>query len=179
MRVCEDKGKLSTVFTQNIDGLDYQALPKEKVVPVHGSLAKAECEGCKTPHDFGEFQDKVRDKIRDIYKKGPEGPEVSENILCKECKMPLVKPATVLYGRSLPDEYHERLTSDLPLSDALVVVGTSLTVAPACLLPFQAPGHKILVNAEETENPGWDVELIGKADEKFATIACELGWLKG
>mmetsp|Transcript_276 Transcript_276/g.296 ORF Transcript_276/g.296 Transcript_276/m.296 type:complete len:151 (+) Transcript_276:59-511(+) len=38
----EKKGVLSRVYTQNIDGLDYQMdIPHEKIVPCHGSLGSA------------------------------------------------------------------------------------------------------------------------------------------
>ena len=31
-------GKLTRLYTQNIDGLDFQVVPRDKIVPVHGSL---------------------------------------------------------------------------------------------------------------------------------------------
>jgi NAD-dependent SIR2 family protein deacetylase len=55
MRMCQDKGLLSMVFSQNIDGLDISA-GVEKVVAVHGSILKAECEFCKANYPF----DKVK-----------------------------------------------------------------------------------------------------------------------
>ena len=40
-------GKLTRLYTQNIDGLDYQCeLPSDKIVAVHGSIGRVACEGC-------------------------------------------------------------------------------------------------------------------------------------
>lgn len=47
-RVLHDKGLLRRVYTQNIDGLDHQVgLPDSRIVNVHGTLTKVECESCK------------------------------------------------------------------------------------------------------------------------------------
>jgi len=40
-------GKLTRLYTQNIDGLDYQTgLPHDHIVPVHGSIGSVACEVC-------------------------------------------------------------------------------------------------------------------------------------
>ena len=166
------------MLTQNIDGLDYQALDEESIIPVHGSLGIVECEGCKAKVDLETFSAEVETNIRDIYGKGLSGPKVSTPILCTVCGKPLVKPATVLYGRNLPAIFFEALKRDLPPSDALVVVGTSLTVSPANTVPYLAGGKKILVN-QEAVHESFDCELLGTADVQFAKLARELGWLEG
>lgn len=50
-------GKLTRLYTQNIDGLEGQCktLPREKVVPVHGSMDRAACEYCGEEADYDEF----------------------------------------------------------------------------------------------------------------------------
>merc|ERR1712226_1163403 len=42
-------GKLVRVYTQNIDGLEDQCsqIPEDKVIPVHGTMDRAECARCK------------------------------------------------------------------------------------------------------------------------------------
>ena len=55
-RFLEEEQLLSRVFTQNIDGLDYQTgISREKVTNVHGSLARVSCEGCKREMPFETF----------------------------------------------------------------------------------------------------------------------------
>lgn len=48
---------------------------------------------------------------------------------------PGVKPATVLYGRSLPEEFFTCLAQDKAVANVLLVMGTSLTVYPAVRVP--------------------------------------------
>jgi NAD-dependent SIR2 family protein deacetylase len=66
----ERTGKLTRLYTQNIDGLERQCagLPPELVVAVHGTLSEAGCEGCGRPvHDYREFCGRVERQIKDIY----------------------------------------------------------------------------------------------------------------
>lgn len=117
--------KLTRIYTQNIDGLQNQCdkIPADKIVSVHGSLSQASCEGCNEPMDYDEFCKAVETNIKDIY--NPEaGPPESKSILCGNCQQPLVKPTTVLFGRSLPSEFFERTKEDLPKTDLLIVAGT-------------------------------------------------------
>lgn len=107
-----------------------------------------------------------------------------------------MKPCTVLYGRSLPEEYWAAVASDFPRDvDLVIVAGTSLTVGPANLLPLRvAPGTpRLVVNRErvgeamgfdyrdDAEGPGGgyagDGFVGGDSDAAFAAIAAELGWL--
>jgi len=59
--------KLTRVFTQNIDGLDFQCeeIPLDKIVPAHGTIGKAVCEGCGEIADYDTFCNDVRTKIKD------------------------------------------------------------------------------------------------------------------
>lgn len=178
--------KLTRIYTQNIDGLDRQCedIPDEKIVSVHGSIAEASCEGCGAPYDFGEFCEQVETKIKDIY--NPPSDE-SKPILCKSCGMPLVKPSTVLFGRSLPQEFFERAQEDLPRVDLLLIAGTSLVVSPANSLVYNVPDTTIraVVNLDpvgfelgiEYGNSERDVFLQGTCDEVFLELIQELGWL--
>ena len=60
------KGSLEILYL--IYRLDYQTgLPREKILPVHGSIGKVECEFCKHPIDPQVFADLVKTKIKNIY----------------------------------------------------------------------------------------------------------------
>ena len=54
-------GKLTRLYTQNIDGLDYQCegLPAEKIIPVHGTIGRVSCEKCGAEQDHAAFCDKA------------------------------------------------------------------------------------------------------------------------
>ena len=86
-------GKLTRVYTQNIDGLDYQcSLPSDLVVPVHGTIGKVACEGCGAPESLDSFCDRVSANIKDLYNVDAAAPSESTPIPCKRCQRPLVKP---------------------------------------------------------------------------------------
>ncbi len=73
----------------------------------------------------------VQTNIKDIYGVDPTAPVESKPILCPKCQQPLVKPKTVLFGRSLPSEFFNHMEEDLEDLDLLLIIGTSLVVSPA------------------------------------------------
>jgi NAD-dependent deacetylase sirtuin 2 len=182
--------KLTRVYTQNIDGLDRQCkkIPPERIVSVHGSIAEVCCENCNHRADFDEFCDAVRFNIKDINKLDPHAPEMSTHILCTKCQLPLVKPRTVLFGRSLPSEFLEFIEEDLPLMDLLIVAGTSLVVSPANSVVFSVPDTtvRVVVNREPVgAELGIDYSLNAKRDffakgnceDVFLELIQHLGWM--
>ena len=67
MRMCHDKGLLRRVYTQNIDGLDYKAgIPADKMIAVHGSLGRVECERCGAPYPSADFVAALKTNIKDM-----------------------------------------------------------------------------------------------------------------
>jgi len=182
--------KLTRVYTQNIDGLDRQctAIPCDRIVSVHGSIAQVACEGCGADMDLEEFCQKVRTNIKDIYEPS-NGPAESTPIQCSKCGQALVKPKTVLFGRNLPKEFFERSGEDMPNLDLLIVAGTSLVVSPANSLVYQVPEStiRVVVNAEpvgeelgvdyESGPAGRDFFAQGDCDSVFLDLIQELGWL--
>ena len=126
-RVCQEKGKLSRVYTQNIDGLDYQVdLDEDMVIPLHGTIGKASCEFCYHEYPIDEFRHEVASKIKNIYDPNDHtAPSESTNILCKKCNRPGVKASTVMYGSSLPESALSTAASDFPSNiDLLIIIGT-------------------------------------------------------
>merc|ERR1711871_9788 len=137
-----DQRKLLRLLTQNIDGLDYMLdIPSEKICDVHGSLGRVGCEGCGVEMSMEKFRTAVKSNIKDIYGTDASAPPKSQGIPCPSCGKPLIKPATVLYGRDLPEPFFEAVRSDLlqPEDDhkdlVLIVAGSSLTVSPANQVP--------------------------------------------
>lgn len=182
-------GKLTRVYTQNIDGLTQAVgLPDDKIVPVHGTIGETACEHCGAGMDFNAFCDRVESNIRDIYDPR-NGPEESEPIRCDSCGRATVKPKTVLFGSSLPEEFFERTREDLPSADLLIVAGTSLVVSPANSLVYNVPQNtqRVIVNNERVGRElgidyGPDAErdffARGDCDDVFLDLVRELGWSK-
>lgn len=196
IKVLHDKGLLQRLYTQNIDGLDFQLeLPADKIVNLHGSLGEVSCEFCGAGYPVEEFCEEVRKKIKNIYDPNDaEAPKESSNILCKQCEKPGVKPNTVMYGRSLPGVVWKKASIDFPNEvDLLLVVGTSLTVSPAnmfvmkvkpsvprILLNRDVVGEDLGMNFAEASasDGGRDAFLGGDCDNGFLFMARELGWLE-
>ena len=59
--------------------------------------------------------------------------EKNEETRCKYCDS-LIKPDIVFFGESLPSRFHELMFDDFKKADLLLVLGTSLQVAPFNLL---------------------------------------------
>lgn len=181
--------KVTRIYTQNIDGLYSQCkdIPSGKLVHVHGTISEAACEGCGQDMKFGEFCDKVEANIKDIYSdKGRK--KDSKPINCPSCGRPLVKPKTVLFGRSLPEEFFEKTHEDLPKVDLLIVAGTSLLVSPANTVVYRVPKStiRVVINQEPvgqdlgieySAQPKRDFFAQGDCDKVFLQLIRELGWL--
>ena len=183
----EKTGKLTRVYTQNIDGLtNAVGLPDDKIVSVHGTISKVACENCKEGMDFDLFCNEVKAKIKDIY--NPEnGPRESQPIRCSSCGKATVKPKTVLFGSSLPAEFFDLSAQDLPTADLLMVVGTSLVVGPANSLVYNVPQStiRVVINNEPVgeelgieygPNAERDYFAQGSCDDVFLDLINELGW---
>lgn len=186
-QLLDNKGLLLRLFTQNIDGLDFQLdLPKEKIIPVHGTIGIIQCESCEHVMGKEAFVAEVKSKIKDIYKIDASAPASSTPILCPACGMKTVKPATVLYGRGLPAAFFEHGEPDMAECELLFVVGTSLTVMPAAGLPSMAAdrAHRVLVNRDLAGGDTFDfgssrdIFLQGDCDSVFLRLIMELGLLK-
>lgn len=172
--------KLTRLYTQNIDGLDFQcdAIPKDKIVAIHGTIGAAQCEGCGADADYDQFCDQVEINIKDIYYNQQQQsnssfsdavapPAVSQVILCRVCQKPLVKPRTVLFGRQLPSEFFECAQQDLPTLDLLIVAGTSLVVTPANSLVPAVP--KTAIRAILNRDPvGAELGIVYNNNNKNA-----------
>ena len=183
-------GKLARLYTQNIDGLEDQCtqLPRDKVIAVHGSMDRAECASCGQESDFDSFCEKVRTQIKDLSEQDETAPKESTPILCPSCNYRLVKPAIVLFRSSLPRVFFENAPRDISDVDLVIVMGTSLRVAPANSLVWRAPktALRVLVNREPV---GWhlgvsygehatrDYFAQGDCDHVLLNLMAHLGWL--
>jgi NAD-dependent SIR2 family protein deacetylase len=187
----EKTGKLTRLYTQNIDGLEGQCkkLPKESVIPVHGSMSRVACElpECKAEMDFDEFCDKIRSNIKDISGKDDTAPLTSTPIMCKSCSKFTVKPTVVLFHSPLPNIFFENIVDDLPSADLFIVMGTSLTVGPANSLVYLVPEDclRVVVNNEPvgyrlgidySEDATRDYFVRGSCDGVLLDLMSKMGW---
>ncbi|KAL4916396.1 DHS-like NAD/FAD-binding domain-containing protein [Aspergillus aurantiobrunneus] len=168
LALLERKGLLRFVFTQNIDGLECDAgVSAEKVLNVHGNWKSQRCVKCRCPYgDEG-------------MKRAIENGEVP---FCEEegCGG-VVKPDIVMFGESLPAAFDVKEKGEIPGADLILVLGTSLKVAPCSRIPRMVRDGvpRVLVNNEVVGDFGAredDVCLIGGCDEGVREMARRLGW---
>ena len=118
----EEAGKLSAVVTQNIDML-HQAAGSSNVIELHGSLISATCCDCNKkymPLDVSWWQQAIAANPGTLV------------VHCKSCSG-VIKPDIVFYGEQV--HLYAEAEAVVKDCDLLLVLGTSLTVYPAALLP--------------------------------------------
>lgn len=113
---------VKSVITQNIDMLHTRA-GTQKVYELHGQLRQATCLHC--------FKVADNAPLIDQFLKDGKTP------LCEVCGGPM-KPNVVLFGEQLPIDQWLLAKEAAQLCDVMLVVGSSLEVAPASDLPLMA-----------------------------------------
>lgn len=130
----EEKGKLTAIVTQNIDGL-HQAAGNKIVYELHGSVLRNYCENCHKFHDVYYIKD-------------------SEGVPKCECGG-RIKPDVVLYEEGLDQRTISGAVKAISEADMLVIGGTSLAVYPAAGLIDYYNGDKlVLINKTKTPRDG-------------------------
>lgn len=115
LRLLQEKEKLLRIFTQNIDALERIAgVDPEMLVEAHGTFFSAHCISCRAEQDV-----KLIEKL--IFE--------DQIPTCSKCEG-FVKPDIVFFGEGLPSRFHQCVQQDLPKADFLIILGTSLKVAP-------------------------------------------------
>jgi NAD-dependent deacetylase len=137
----------AVILTQNVDGLHQRAGSKD-VVELHGRLRRTRCTRCALP----PFDDDA------VHERTPS---------CPACGAAL-RPDVVLFDEALPVDAERRAKQALRDCDLFLAVGTSGTVWPASSFVRGAKvagARTIWVNVEPSQNPAFDDELIGPAEE--------------
>ncbi|MFC1850407.1 NAD-dependent deacetylase [candidate division CSSED10-310 bacterium] len=132
----EQLNLIAGIITQNIDGL-HQRAGSKTVFELHGNLRQARCLEC------GQYteMEKVRQKL--LQKQNPP--------LCEKCQG-ILKIDAVLFGDPMPPDFMEavRYSQDV---DLFLVLGSSLTVYPANLIPERAGqglAKMVIINKDST-----------------------------
>ena len=135
----QDRGKLHTLITQNVDELHQRAgIDQHHMVEIHGTTRKAQCLSCSWRDDIEVVLDRVRNGE-------PDPP-------CEVCGG-LLKSATISFGQQLVAEDLERAEIASKACDVFLAVGSSLSVYPIAQAVPIAVHHGadlIIVNAEPT-----------------------------
>ncbi|KAI0188702.1 DHS-like NAD/FAD-binding domain-containing protein [Astrocystis sublimbata] len=91
----------------------------------------------------------------------------------------VMKPDITFFGEPLPDEFSKRLVKhDRNLVDLVIVIGTSLKVAPVSeVVPF-LPAHipQIYISRTPVSHINFDIDLLGDCDVVVAELCRRAGW---
>ncbi len=147
----EQKGKLSAIITQNIDGL-HQKAGSKRVYELHGSVHRNYCRKCGKLFD-AEYMLK------------------SEGVPHCQCGG-LIKPDVVLYGEQLDNEVVNGAVNAIANADTLIIGGTSLVVYPAAgLINYFRGNNLVIINMSPTNaDSSADLLIESKIGEVFGQI---------
>ena len=199
IRLLQDKGKLQTNYTQNIDNIEELAgIEQARLIQAHGSFATASCRRCpnkvKGTEIFADIRSKHvarcqkcimdiaaaqhRNKKRKLNKQ--RGPTDDDDDSDDDIPEPgVMKPDITFFGEQLPDRFFSRFTErDAKAVDLVIVIGTSLKVAPVSDMPNYLPHNvpHIYVSREPIEHVNFDVQLLGNCDDVVFELCKRAGW---
>jgi len=134
----EHRGRVTQLVTQNVDGL-HQAAGSRNVVDLHGRVDVVRCLHCERRMPREQLQSEM-ERRNPAYTKldafdAPDGDADLEGITfdafdvpaCEACGG-LLKPDVVFFGENVPRERVHSAMAILDVSDAMLVVGSSLMV---------------------------------------------------
>ncbi|KAG0267602.1 NAD-dependent histone deacetylase sir2 [Mortierella polycephala] len=200
IKLIEDKGKLLRNYTQNIDTLEQKA-GIQNVLHCHGSFATASCIRCKHQVPGNDIKDSIfkqevayckvcktldlnpnpaprpksqKSRVQRFSSSSSEDDDSGDEADFK----PLMKPDIVFFGESLPRVFDEDLDQDRGKVDLLIVMGSSLKVAPVSDIMHQLPANipQILINRTPITHMAFDVQLLGNCDTIVAELCRMAEW---
>jgi NAD-dependent SIR2 family protein deacetylase len=152
------QNRLQRLYSQNVDALEV-GIPDDKLRCVHGSWRENRCTMCGVRHGIEDLRDCVNREAVPV---------------CRSCGGS-IQPGIVFFGQRTKIE-DEDFEADAQAADLLLVIGTSLRVAPVSYLPHLMPGvPSILINREPVTCE-FNAELLGDCDEVCRIVERELGW---
>jgi len=137
----ERAGLLEGIITQNIDIL-HQVAGSRRVLELHGSYRSATCQSCGerlAERDYDWWFDRIN---------ASPCPPVA---FCPSCGG-VFKPDIVFFGESVNG--YDRAEAMVSGCELLLVLGSSLNVTPASLLPHCTKGRTVVVNKGDVKLSG-------------------------
>ena len=185
----------------------YAGIHKENLIQCHGSFATASCITCGYKVDgeiiFPEIKNKeipycpkCNEVKQSILKKEKNTKSKSKKKKKKKNKpyddddeeeeegetyfhesFGVMKPDITFFGEQLPENFKIAINQDINKVDLVLVIGTSLKVAPVADIVGKIPEHipQILLNKDPINHCQFDVSLLGYCDDVASYIANELG----
>ncbi|KAK0617151.1 SIR2-like protein [Immersiella caudata] len=205
----QQKGKLLTNYSQNIDNLEARAgIQPDKLIQCHGSFATASCVKCGYKVEGESLFPEIKAGKIPRCRKCAQGARTTNNSRKRKVqrdgtdKKPrrrhgdydsnsdsefdvpasnsgVMKPDITFFGEPLPDEFSKRLTEhDRDLVDLVIVIGTSLKVAPVSeVVPYLPPNiPQIYISRTPVSHVNFDIDLLGDCDIVVSELCHRAGW---
>ena len=135
-----ERGKVSAVITQNVDGLHQASgVPDKQVIELHGNTTYARCLDCLERYELAP--------IKEAFLADETLP------ICDACGG-TVKTATISFGQAMPEVQMAQAQQATLAADLFLAIGSSLVVFPAAGFPIVAKrnGAKLaILNREPTD----------------------------
>jgi NAD-dependent SIR2 family protein deacetylase len=124
----EQSGRLHYLITQNVDRLHVKA-GSTRVIELHGENTHVHCISCGHTEPRAQTQARLEWENRHLRLPADETGD-SEGLIVPTCPQcgGLVKPTVVFFGENVPAEVTAHALQRVEEGDALLVVGSSLTV---------------------------------------------------
>jgi NAD-dependent SIR2 family protein deacetylase len=147
----EAAGGVHYLITQNVDGL-HQEAGSRRVLELHGNNDGVVCLGCRRLIPRTEMQERLQE-LNPTWTAGatviaPDGDAELATTLFTGFRVPacevchgILKPAVVFFGESVPAATVEFAMDRVAEADAMLVVGSSLTVWSGYRFVRAAAGH--------------------------------------
>ncbi len=136
-------GKVSSVITQNVDGLHQRSgVPEERVIELHGNATYAACLECGRRYEL--------EPILEAFGNQGALPQ------CDVCNG-IIKTATISFGQPMPEGPMRRAQEETLACDLFLAIGSSLVVYPAAGFPVIAKNNDarlVILNRDPTELDG-------------------------
>jgi NAD-dependent deacetylase sirtuin 1 len=169
LKKLETSNKLLRLYTQNIDCLENQVgIDSTKLVHCHGNFEKATCRKCNKKFSYKDIEKEIFKGEIPYCDICPKNLRFDPKLKANET-LPIIKPDITFFGEDLPKIFSQKLTEDKNVADLVLVIGTSMKVAPVSNLPLSVNKKtvQILINREplESENLDFDIEFFGNCDD--------------
>jgi len=170
----EAMGRVNGIITQNVDRL-HQDAGSERVVELHGALTEVECLDCGTCTSRYDLQERLLTLNPNWKQRAAElAPDGDARLprsatrgfvvpTCRRCSGPL-KPSVVFFGENADPARVDAAWALFEDADALLVVGSSLTVYS---------GFRFVRRAAETDRPIGIVNLGRTRGRPLADVHLE------
>jgi len=171
----EAQGSLVGVITQNVDRL-HHAAGSRRVVELHGALARVRCLQCGAYEDRAVLQERLlalNPWMRETdARMAPDGDAELDReaearfrvAACHACGG-VLKPDVVFFGENVPRHIVDAAWGMLDEADALLVLGSSLTVFS---------GYRFVLGARERRLPVAIVNRGITRGDPFATLKLDM-----